>query len=103
MGAPALFHGCAQQAVVAPYEDAVRDLWRHGAVDRGDAAAVKRELVRHATLPPSSHDTQCWRFGLEPRAITIPPDMTRRCPAAGPDDHHPGARCRRCWPRQIAA
>ena len=88
MGAPALFHGCSQQAVAAPYEDAVRDLWRRGAVDRGDAAAARRELVRYATLAPSSHNTQCWRFGIEPHAITILPDPARRCPAVDPDDHH---------------
>lgn len=88
MGAPALLHGCTPQAAVAPYEDAVRELWRHGAVDRGDAAAVKRELVRYATLAPSSHNTQCWKFGIEPQAITILPDLTRRTPAVDPDDHH---------------
>ena len=88
VAAPALFSGCTQQAAVAPYEDAVRDLWRHGAVDRGDAAAVKRELVRYATLAPSSHNTQCWRFGIEPQAITVLPDLSRRCPAVDPDDHH---------------
>jgi len=86
--APAAFHGCTQQPVVSPYEDAVRDLWRHGAVDHRDAVAVKRELVRYATLAPSSHNTQCWRFGIEPQAITIRPDLARRCPAVDPDDHH---------------
>ncbi|MDH4051717.1 MAG: Tat pathway signal protein [Rubrivivax sp.] len=74
--------------MVSPYEDAVRDLWRHGAVDHRDAVAVKRELVRYATLAPSSHNTQCWRFGIEPQAITIRPDLARRCPAVDPDDHH---------------
>ncbi|WP_127998061.1 Acg family FMN-binding oxidoreductase [Piscinibacter defluvii] len=87
-GAPALLPGCAPPAGVMPYEEAVRALWRHGAVDRGDAAAVRRELVRCATLAPSSHNTQCWRFGIEPQAITILPDLTRRCPAVDPDDHH---------------
>ena len=88
MGAPALLGACAPQASVAPYEEAVRELWRHGAVDRGDAAAVRRELVRYATLAPSSHNTQCWKFGVEPQAITILPDLSRRCPAVDPDDHH---------------
>ena len=87
-GASSLLQGCTQQAVVAPYDDAVRDLWRHGAVDRGHAAAVRRELVRYATLAPSSHNTQCWRFVIEPHAITILPDLARRCPAVDPDDHH---------------
>ena len=88
IGVPALLAACAPQASVPPYEEAVRELWRHGAVDRGDAAAVRRELVRYATLAPSSHNTQCWKFAVEPQAITILPDLSRRCPAVDPDDHH---------------
>ncbi len=75
-------------AAGASYEDAERDLWRLGTVDRNDAAALKRELVRCATLAPSSHNTQCWKFGIEDNAIVIAPDLTRRCPAVDPDDHH---------------
>jgi hypothetical protein len=44
--------------------------------------------VRYAALAPSSHNTQCWKFALEDRAITILPDSLRRCPAVDPDDHH---------------
>ncbi len=88
LGAPALFQGCTPQAGVKTYEESARELWRHGEVDRGDAAALRRELVRYATLAPSSHNTQCWKFGIEPRAITILPDLSRRCPAVDPDDHH---------------
>ena len=47
-----------------------------------------RELVRLATLAPSSHNTQCWQFALEGQGITILPDLSRRCPAVDPDDHH---------------
>jgi len=47
-----------------------------------------RELVRCATLAPSSHNTQCWRFAVEGKGITILPDQSRRCPAVDPDDHH---------------
>ncbi len=47
-----------------------------------------RELVRAATLAPSSHNTQCWSFHLRDHAIGITPDMTRRCPVVDPDDHH---------------
>ena len=47
-----------------------------------------RELLRFATLAPSSHNTQCWKFALEDHAITILPDLSRRCPAVDPDDHH---------------
>ena len=47
-----------------------------------------RELVRCATLAPSSHNTQCWRFAVEGKSVTILPDLSRRCPAVDPDDHH---------------
>ncbi|WP_207215743.1 Acg family FMN-binding oxidoreductase [Pseudolysobacter antarcticus] len=47
-----------------------------------------RELVRLATLAPSSHNTQCWRFRISGSSILIAPDLTRRCPAVDPDDHH---------------
>ena len=46
------------------------------------------ELVRLATLAPSSHNTQCWKFAVGEAGITIAPDFTRRCPVVDPDDHH---------------
>jgi hypothetical protein len=50
--------------------------------------AAFKELVRYATLAPSSHNTQCWKFRLEDQVITILPDLSRRCPVVDPDDHH---------------
>ena len=47
-----------------------------------------RELVRCATLAPSSHNTQCWTFRWQDQAMHITPDMSRRCPAVDPDNHH---------------
>ena len=47
-----------------------------------------RELIRYATLAPSGHNTQPWRFAIEPGAITIRPDFARRTPIVDPDDHH---------------
>jgi nitroreductase len=47
-----------------------------------------RELVRFATLPANSHNTQPWIFTAGTDAIIIAPDFTRRCPAVDPDDHH---------------
>jgi hypothetical protein len=47
-----------------------------------------RELVRFATLAPSSHNTQCWKFARQDLGLTIGPDVSRRCPAVDPDDHH---------------
>ena len=72
------------------HADAVRSIWRHGggSATITDRAALLRELVRYATLAPSSHNTQCWKFRMDERAITIEPDLSRRCPAVDPDDHH---------------
>jgi len=86
LAAPDLLAGCADAG--PSYDDTARALWRLATPDGSDAAAVQRELVRCATLAPSSHNTQCWRFALEPQAVTILPDLTRRCPAVDPDDHH---------------
>lgn len=46
------------------------------------------DLVRQAILAASSHNTQPWKFRLERDAIAILPDLSRRCPAVDPDDHH---------------
>lgn len=70
------------------HEEAALALWRHGSIPPGDRGALLRELVRYATLAPSSHNSQCWKFRLGERAITIEPDLARRCPAVDPDDHH---------------
>jgi hypothetical protein len=53
-----------------------------------ETPALYRELVRYATLAPSSHNTQCWTFVPGAGVITIKPDLTRRCPVVDPDDHH---------------
>jgi hypothetical protein len=70
------------------YDDAVKQIWRHGELGSIDAPAALRELVRYATLAPSSHNTQCWKFRLGNQSISILPDYQRRCPIVDPDDHH---------------
>jgi hypothetical protein len=47
-----------------------------------------KEIVRYATLAPSGHNTQPWRFRIDRDAITILPDLSRRTPVVDPDDHH---------------
>jgi len=47
-----------------------------------------RELIRHATLASSSHNTQPWKFRIQQDSITILPDFSRRCPVVDPDDSH---------------
>jgi hypothetical protein len=71
------------------YDAAVQRIWRVGDVATVPPTELQRELVRLATLAPSSHNTQCWSFAIEsPQRITIMPDLARRCPAVDPDDHH---------------
>lgn len=46
------------------------------------------ELVRMATLAANGHNTQPWRFRMDPGKITLLPDFTRRTAVVDPDDHH---------------
>ena len=87
-GAMAGLPSCSSEPGADSYETVADRTWRHGKLAAGDQAAVLHELVRYATLAPSSHNTQCWKFRLEDGAISIFPDLSRRCPAVDPDDHH---------------
>lgn len=68
------------------YSAAVSEIWRHH--ELGNATHHYEGLVRYATLAASSHNTQPWKFKLEPGRIVILPDLSRRCPEVDPDDHH---------------
>lgn len=70
------------------YERALADTWRHWNQGFDSPDARLRALVHYATLAPSSHNTQCWKFRLDDQAISILPDFARRCPVVDPDDHH---------------
>jgi len=88
VGAMAGLPSCSSQTSADSYENVADRTWRHSKVATGDKAALLHDLVRYATLAPSSHNTQCWKFRLEDDAISILPDLSRRCPAVDPDDHH---------------
>lgn len=88
VGGMATLPSCSVASGVAGYEEVARATWRHGKTAAGDKSALLRELVRYATLAPSSHNTQCWKFRIEADSISILPDAARRCPAVDPDDHH---------------
>ncbi|PZO20667.1 MAG: Tat pathway signal protein [Burkholderiales bacterium] len=87
---------CSTEPDPQAYESAVAQTWRLTSEPGQDGAApgprpaqaLSRELVRLATLAPSSHNTQCWKFALEEQAVVILPDLARRCPAVDPDEHH---------------
>lgn len=70
------------------YEETKQSIWRHSEATVFDEAALLKEIVRYATMAPSGHNTQCWRFRLENRSIAILPDFSRRTPVVDPDDHH---------------
>lgn len=44
------------------------------------------DIIRYATLAPSGHNTQPWKFSIKDNIICIFPDFTRRLPIADPDD-----------------
>jgi hypothetical protein len=45
-------------------------------------------FVRFATLAPSGHNTQPWRFASHETGASIQPDFSRRTSIVDPDDHH---------------
>lgn len=85
-GSPALLASCSGPG--DDYTRAVGQTWRPFDGSLTERLAVRRELVRYATLASSSHNTQCWKFRLETDRIEIQPDVARRCPVVDPDDHH---------------
>jgi hypothetical protein len=70
---------------VQAYTDLARKLRQLPAPGDGDP---KQALVQAATLAASSHNTQPLRFRVTPEAITIEPDLSRRCRVVDPDDSH---------------
>ena len=86
LGGGATLAACAASA--PSYAEAVDETWKRFDTGTGNGPNLRRELIRYATLAPSSHNTQCWRFANDALGITISPDFTRRCAAVDPDDHH---------------
>ncbi len=46
-----------------------------------------KELIHYATLAPSGHNTQPWKFSIDDNVIRVIPDFERRLPVVDPDDH----------------
>lgn len=74
-------------ASAAEYDRAASDIRRPG-TELADGVLDARELIRHATLAASSHNTQPWKFSIRQNSIAILPDFSRRCPVVDPDDSH---------------
>ena len=88
LGGASILSACSNGTDAEGYEAVAARTWRSGPLAGLEGAALGQELVRCATLAASSHNTQCWKFAVEDKAITILPDLSRRCPAVDPDDHH---------------
>ena len=86
-GAP-LLSACSPGSDAEAYTAVAERTWRASSQVGTQGTSLARELIRYATLAPSSHNTQCWKFAFEDRSISILPDLSRRCPAVDPDDHH---------------
>jgi hypothetical protein len=80
--------GCLLKKQGSEYDDAVRRIWRHSDSMPSERSLMMQEMVRYATLAPSSHNTQCWKFKISEQSVSILPDFERRCPVVDPDDHH---------------
>ncbi|HID96458.1 MAG TPA: Tat pathway signal protein, partial [Candidatus Latescibacteria bacterium] len=54
-------------------------------ITEDDKMGQMKEIVRYATLAPSGHNTQPWKFSIEDNSIRIFPDFTRQLPVVDPD------------------
>ncbi len=63
--------GCSAGPVTDGYDAVAERTWQLGSLTNLDGAALGRELVRCATLAPSSHNTQCWKFALDANGSSI--------------------------------
>jgi hypothetical protein len=88
LGGLLVLQACSSSTSGMSYEEVAQRTWRHTKGSLGDSSSLLRELVRYATLAASSHNTQCWKFRVEARAISILPHLSRRGPAVDLDDHH---------------
>jgi hypothetical protein len=78
LGEASLLSACSRGSDPQGYEAVAERTRRTGPFVDTAGAALSHELVRYATLAPSSHNTQCWKFALEDQAITILPDRLRQ-------------------------
>ncbi len=88
VGGSATLTSCLPASQLESYQAAAARTWRLGELQGFNSEGLYAELVRYATLAPSSHNTQCWKFKPAQNYVDIQPDLSRRCPAVDPDDHH---------------
>ena len=85
---PLSLSGCTPAESHGSYEEAIKQTWRISKDQFENEQLLQRELVRCATLAPSGHNTQPWKFHIERGSISMLPDFNRRTSIVDPDDHH---------------
>ena len=68
------------------YGKEARSIWTTPFRTGTAVPAQMREIVRYATLAPSGHNTQPWKFAVLDDTIRILPDLSRHLPAVDPHD-----------------
>lgn len=72
VASPLALSGCSEEPATGSYVAVAARTWQLGAVTGLRGAALGRELVRSATLTPSSHNTQWRRFALDGQPFPYP-------------------------------
>ena len=85
---PLSLSGCTPMGSPDSYDKVVKQTWRISTDQFESEQLLQRELVRCATLAPSGHNTQPWKFHIERGSISMLPDFNRRTSVVDPDDHH---------------
>ncbi len=80
-----LLSNCASDDSNA-YLNPANAVWQQSEKTENAATNPYVELVRRATLAPSGHNAQPWKFAIKENIIRIYPDITRRLPVVDPDD-----------------
>jgi len=88
--AAALPAGLAACSAADDYNGLSQKLWQPDFQTNTDMKQQMLDLIHFASLAPSGHNTQPWKFSLAadqpPALIRLYPDHTRRLPAVDPDE-----------------
>jgi hypothetical protein len=68
------------------YDEQVKRTWEQPFKKETNINSQLLEVVRYATLAPSGHNTQPWKFSIQNSTIRLSPDYSRRLPVVDPDD-----------------
>lgn len=68
LGGSSVLAACSQSPDPDSHKAVAAQTWRRGSLLGLEGAALSHELVRYATLAPSSHYTQCWKFAVDDKA-----------------------------------